>query len=128
MVVPLNTACVVEHELLFLREDSMNIILPPADIGEDLRLRSIRTLLDNHKYLMNFLFNKDRTDLAATPTNLICAAGGFSHGEIILILIALDIWCGDGSVSINEAFQILDKQNWRQFVNALTILGEVHGR
>lgn len=105
----------------------MNIILPHDQIGEELQLRSIQTLLDKHQYLMDFLFTKDRIDLAATPTELICAAGGFSHGEIILILIALDLWCGEGSVSLNEAFKVLDPINWRQFVKALAVLGGPYG-
>ena len=104
----------------------MSIILPPEDTVQSHRLRSIQTLLENHRHLLSFLFLKDQSELNAAPSDLLCSAGFFSHGEIVLILIALDIWCGDGSVTLHEAFQVLDKSNWQQLVKALSILGKIH--
>lgn len=69
---------------------------------------------------------ENQTELRDEPSILLCQAGGFSHGEIVLILIALDIWCDGGGVSLTETIETLDADNWKQFVEALSVLSQVY--
>jgi hypothetical protein len=101
----------------------MNISNSLAGRGQRIRLQSIQTLLSNQPKLIDFLFKSDKAGLNAAPKELLRAAGVLSHGEMVLLLIALDIWSNDGGVSLTEAVETLDSSNWILFIQALEILG-----
>jgi hypothetical protein len=105
----------------------MNTLESHADSGDLLRYKSIRVLLKNHPRLFSFLFNPTKLELRKSPSELLCDAGGFSHGEIIFILLALDIWSDHGGVSLTEVHYVLGRNNWISFLEALNVLTESYG-
>ena len=104
----------------------MNIIGQPERPRESIRLRSVKKLLANHQHLFRFIFANTDGDLRAEPDKLLRAAGCFSHSEIVLVMITLDICRDVGGVTLTEIFETLDDANWRQFIAALNALGEVY--
>ena len=106
----------------------MNITWQPEGMTETKRILAIQILLERHPHLLHFLFRPDRLELKAEPAELLCAAGGFSHGAIVLILIALDLWCDEGGASLTEAAEVLDTDNWGQFMKALIVFGGGDGQ
>ncbi len=105
----------------------MNTLGSHADSGDLLRYRSIRVLLRNHQQLFLFLFIPKKLELRRSPSELLHDAGCFSHGEIILILLALNIWSDHGGVSLIEVHYILGKTHWASFLEALNVLTEGYG-
>jgi hypothetical protein len=104
----------------------MNTIAQLDHSQGSIRLKSVKTLLKNHRHLFKFIFANMNGDLRGEPEDLLCAAGGFSHSEIVLIMHALDIWCDGCSVSLTETFETLDEHNWRQLIEALHVLSQVY--
>ena len=43
-----------------------------------------------------------------------------------IFMLSLDIWSDWCSVSLTETFETLDDYNWRQFIGALHVLGQVY--
>ena len=87
-------------------------------------LKSIQILFGKHAYLLTFLLEPDRASLKDEPEELIKQAMGFSHGERVLVQIALDLWCGLGETELLEVFETLDKSNCTNFLLSLQYYAE----
>lgn len=73
---------------------------------------TLNLIFRNHPPLLDFLFEKDRPRLRAEPEYLLDYAREFSHGEQILIRLALDLWNGTGKVRMWEIVESLDDGNY----------------
>ncbi len=99
----------------------MNIHWPHADGDDLLRLKSIKILLGSQPQLLAYLFHKDKPCLQNPPEQILCSIGSFSHGEVILITLALDLWNGSGDTNLYVALRTLDEKCWLNFLMALSV-------
>lgn len=102
----------------------MSLHWPYADGDELLRLKSIKILLTNRPHFVSFLFDDKFSRLKHSPENIFCSIGDLSHGEIILISLAMDIWNGSGGTNLSEVIKILDDHCWLNFLEALAVFSQ----
>ncbi|MBL7671223.1 MAG: hypothetical protein JNM39_12130 [Bdellovibrionaceae bacterium] len=71
--------------------------------------------------MITILFDPRFARLRSSPEDIFCSIGGLSHGEIILVSLAMDIWNGSGETNLYEAIRALDDACWNNFLNALAV-------
>ena len=86
----------------------MKIDFSVASIALSDRIQAIQCLFNNDEQLLQFLFHHKKTELRESPVVLLREARSYSHGEILLIQAAIDIWCDQGGVSFSEMVAVLD--------------------
>lgn len=89
------------------------------------RISSIGTLLGHQEYFLYFIFSHKRPELRLSPTDLIDEMNGFSHGEQVLLRVALDMWSGSGEVHLWEILKVLDDKNFISFIRAIVYFREL---
>lgn len=99
----------------------MNIEWPHAGADDLLRLKSITILLRNRPHLISCIFESDRPQLRKSGEEILCSLCGLSHGEVVMVMLALDIWNGSGDLNIHEALRTLDDQSWSDCLAALSV-------
>ena len=72
------------------------------------------------------------------PTDEACrllqdAGGPMSHGEIVMLRVAFDLWNGHGKATVYELISVLDNGNLRAVLAAIAagrpgVIGEAHPR
>ena len=87
---------------------------------------SIRMLLKDAPYLLDYLFHPYRAKLNAAPKVIIKDAASFSHGEQLLIKAAIDLWSYDGKASLGEVITSLDYNNMLNLLNALCYARDIN--
>lgn len=66
-----------------------------------------------------FLFSHKKPELRLPPEELLEEAACFSHGEQILIQVALDIWGEQGKTRLTDLIEILDEDAFLRVIAAL---------
>ena len=84
------------------------------------RLKLIQTLLRNQSHLIAYLFHPDEPRLADSVERL--NENGYSHGQKVIIKIALDIWSDDYSASLMEAIEVLDNNNFAALLDVILLI------
>ena len=94
--------------------------MKPKEFGlADLKLaQTIQILLKHHRHLLSFLFSPNG-GLRLPADRLSYDARAFSHGEYILVQLALDLWCGTNRFHMGDALSVLDDDNFISFLRAL---------
>ena len=88
--------------------------------ASDLKLyEGICKSFSNHKYLLEGFFDETYARLRSSPELMIEQTSGYSHGEIVLIKVALDIWSGSGNVFVWQILETLDKRTFLSVIEAL---------
>lgn len=72
--------------------------------------------------LLKFLFHPEIPQLRLPPEELLREALGFSSGDLILVRIAIDLWCEQGNLPLHQVFG-LDSLNFKLTLQALEVLG-----
>jgi hypothetical protein len=75
-----------------------------AGAGDLHLFKRVSTLLGKDPRLVNFLFSKESAKLRLPPDELIAKARSLSSGELVLIKLAIDLWCGQGHCLVSELF------------------------
>ncbi len=88
---------------------------------------SISKVFQQHCYLLDIFFEKEKPRIRARSEKMLKQVSDFSHGEIILIKIALDIWSGSGNAFVWEMIEFLDQQDFFNVLNALASLRKNRG-
>jgi hypothetical protein len=83
---------------------------------------SIAKVFEQHSYLLDLFFEKETPRIRLQSEKMLQQVSDFSHGEIILVKVALDIWSGSGNAFVWEMIEVLDQQN---FFNVLTGLASL---
>ncbi len=86
---------------------------------------AIQLVFHKHPSLIDFMFEKNRKRLSDFPENLLKKAIAYSSGEYILIQVALDLWSGSGNVNLYDLLTTLDKENFKNVLNALILLRKI---
>jgi hypothetical protein len=86
----------------------------------DLKLyEGICKVFAKHMYLLEGFFEETQVRLSSTPEIMIERAAGYSHGEIVLIKVALDMWSGSGNVFVWQILETLDQQTFLSVIEGL---------
>jgi hypothetical protein len=80
---------------------------------------TLNLIFSNHPGFLEFLFHQDEPRLRDEPELLLTKAAAFSTGEKILIRIALDLWSGQGRVSLWDIVERLDLDNYEHVLAGL---------
>lgn len=87
--------------------------------GERRMQEALNLIFSKHPRFLEFLFDGDKPRLRDEPDALLAEAGVFSTGEKILIRIALDLWSGQGRVSLWDIVERLDLRNYEHVLAGL---------
>lgn len=91
-----------------------------ASYNDQLRLTAILMLMQHHPKLIRELFDPKRPRLRAAPHTL--KRNSFSHGEKLLIKIALDLWNESGQAKLVELMDTLDPSNFQALIQAFEFI------
>ena len=86
---------------------------------------SLNLIMHDHSKLLEFLFEPERPRLRQEPEILLSEASGFSRGEQILVRVALDLWCGAGSVQLWQMIERVDDETYFNTLSGLRHLSEI---
>ena len=78
-------------------------------------------LFSDNPGLLDFLFDRQKPELRASPEELLAAARGLSSGDFLRVRVALDLWSGSGSVSVHELLDA-DPDIYRLVLRAMASL------
>jgi hypothetical protein len=84
---------------------------------------AFQILFRTHPNLLEFIFERTKPRIRKLPEILIQEAQSFSSAEYILVRVALDLWSGNGNVTIWEVYETLDDSNFENFISCLQHLG-----
>lgn len=91
-----------------------------SDLG---RLAIITALCEQHPSTVEYMFRKDKPELFAPPEEVLAQAGGFSHGQMVLLKLSLDVWCwGNSKVTVEEIATVLDGGNFQRALKAIVAI------
>lgn len=103
---------------------NMPINWQSATKQEQKLLEGISILTAHREDLLRFLLDPLKPRLRQRPGILRDESWCFSHGEVLVIQAALDLWSGGGHLQIWECIEIWDNENWLRFLAAIgTIRG-----
>jgi hypothetical protein len=93
-----------------------------ANSREQTLLEGISLLLDGRSELLEFLFDPSKPRLRKRAGILREDSWCFSHGEVLLIHAALDLWSGSGHLEFWDCLETWDDKNWILFVSAISVV------
>ena len=102
----------------------MSIYWIDASPGDQLLLKSIILLLKSRPDFKKLIFHDTHAKLRHSPKKILSSFAGMSHGEVVLIKLALDLWSGERGANLHEVIKILDAENWSNFLEALKMFTE----
>lgn len=85
-------------------------------------LEGISILTDGRKDLLEFLLDPAQPRLRKRPGLLRDDSWGFSHGEILVVHAALDLWSGAGHLNFWDCIETWDYDNWIRFFAAISVV------
>lgn len=94
-----------------------------ASVAEGVLLTAMRELFAKHPDLLAFVFDPAKPCLRRAPRSLIEEARRLSHGEALLVRVALDLWNQSSGVGLYELIERLDAENFGHVIIALRMLG-----
>ena len=106
------------------KKRASNLNWEGADEGDLIHLEAISTLLGRHTRFLDFIFNRNKPVLSRSVKEIKYEMGVFSSGEKILILAALDIWCSEGKLHLDDLCTNIDEENFRDCLKVLVFLKE----
>jgi hypothetical protein len=77
-----------------------------ASRGEQRQLEAISIFLKHSPHLVDFLFNPDFPKLNDSPDELVARAGGMPSGDMLLVRLAINLWCCSGGLEVHELFEV----------------------
>ena len=86
------------------------------------KIRAIHALFGSDERLLQFLFHHKMAELRAEPIELIEQARAFSHGEFLLVQVAIDLWCDQGGSRLSELLSTLDDSILMRLMRAIAIM------
>ena len=92
---------------------------------ERVAIHAIHILFSGDERLIQFLFHHKETRLRSSPDDLLVEARAFSHGELLLVQTAIDIWCGEGGTPLSDLLSVLDDERFLHVLQALTYKREM---
>lgn len=96
-----------------------------SSLSDSHRLVAIYRLLDGDEKLLQFLFDLREPKLRLSADCLLSEAECLSHGEKLLILAGIDLWCGEGHLDLGDALSTWDDKNFTHFIQAICHLKEI---
>ena len=103
----------------------MPIIWKNATATERRLLRGIQTLAAENEPLPTLILDPKSARLRERPGIIRDDCWHLSHGEMLVVQAALDIWSGNGHLPLWECLETWDRKNWIQFLAAMCIVNEV---
>jgi hypothetical protein len=100
----------------------VSISWPHANRIDQRKLFSIKRLLIDHPDLVKFIFHIKEPKLRLPVDEILLSTRGLSHGELLLVMLSLDIWNGSGETNIREMLDVWDQRSWSHFIASLGIL------
>jgi hypothetical protein len=97
----------------------MRINWQNANKQERILFESILRLTDGRKELLEFIFDPVKPRLRKRPGLLRDDCWHLSHGEILLVQGALDMWSGAGHLAFWECLETWDNSTWINFILAI---------
>ena len=96
-----------------------------SSLADSHRLIAIYRLLGGDDRLLKFIFDLRSPKLRLPPNALLTEAAGLSHGERLLVQAGIDLWCGQGCLSLADALETWDEENTTRFIRAICHFAEV---
>ncbi len=93
-----------------------------ASVFELQTYEAIARVFRQHSYLLDLFFEKETSRIRQHAEKMLQQVSHFSHGEIVLIKVALDIWSGSGNALVWEVLEVLDRQNFFNVLSGLANL------
>jgi len=93
-------------------------LLSKSCLFQSLQIRAISKLFGNDEYWLYFFFAPNKPELRLPPAEILAEAACFSHGERVLVQIALEIWCEQGDAKIGDLLDILDEESFLRCLGA----------
>lgn len=87
--------------------------------GDLKRLEIIAKLMEPYPELVEWMFCKNKPELFGSPEFILREAGIYSSGEIVLLQVALDVWCGGGGTRVSDVCRTLDGRNFKAALEAM---------
>ena len=94
-------------------------LLSKSCLFPNLRISAIGKIFNWDEHWNYFFFSPNKPELRLPPEQLLQEATCYSHGEQILIQVALDIWCEQGKTRLADLIEVLDEDAFLQVVSAL---------
>lgn len=94
-------------------------LLSTSCLFQSHRIGAIGKIFNWDEHWNYFLFSPNKPELRLPPDQLLEEAACFSHGEQILIQIALDIWCEQGKTRFTDLIEVLDEDSLLRVISAI---------
>jgi len=78
-------------------------------------------LFEEHRRLLEFLFDAKAPRLSAASDEILAAARGLCSSDVLLVRVALDIWSAAGQAHMNEVIDA-DPETYDVILAAMAIL------
>lgn len=82
-------------------------------------LESIYRLLGGDEHLLRIVFDFDKFPFELRCYNIRESISGLSHGQQIMVRLALDFWNQSGAVEFVELYETLDDVNCKRLILAI---------
>ena len=92
---------------------------------ERLIIQAIHVVFDGDEHLIYFLFHHKELKLRLPVDELLTEAQGLSQSDFLLIQFAVDLWCGEGGVSLPRLIEVLDDDVFLRLLFALGVRREI---
>ncbi len=89
--------------------------------NDDKCFKVISTALQSKPQLLDFIFDPLVPRVNFTRQTLPGALDGLSHGEKILVRVALDFWNSTGDATLWEIIEVLGRQDQINLIDALCL-------
>jgi len=97
----------------------------PLTLSQINLMSSISILFRHDERLGRFFFHHRKPSLRHPPDELLNEAYFFSQSELVLVKIALDLWCSQGGVRLTEILNILDDENLIAVIRSILRFREI---
>lgn len=94
-------------------------LLSASCLYPSLRINAIGAHFDWNEHWMHFLFSHKAQELGAAPAELLSQSASFSHGEQLMVRIALDIWSSQGKAQVSNLLDVLDDDTFLRMISSL---------
>ena len=94
-------------------------LLSQSCLFPSLRSSAIERIFAGDEHWNQFLFSHKNPELRLPPEDLLAESVCFSHGERILIQVALDLWSEQGKTRLTDLIEVLDEEAFLRVIAAL---------
>ena len=100
-------------------------LLSQSCLFQSLRTSTIAKIFNWDEHWIYFFFSPNKPELRLPPEELLYESACYSHGERVLIQIALDLWCEKGNAKLTDLIEILDDDTFLRVIAALLDIREL---